>query len=83
MSQLTDADRKAFWLSGTGVLAKFLFKIALFAFVAPIVVTIFMVVIKIPYINGVGVGLGILVSILFLFAGAIVSIVGLATYRNK
>jgi len=41
------------------------------------------VVIKNPNINGIGVGLGILVSILFLLAGALVSIVGLATYRKK
>lgn len=83
MSQLTDDDRKAFWLSGIGVFAKFLFKLALFAFLAPIVVTIFFVVIKNPNINGIGVGLGIIVSILFLLAGALVSIIGLATYRKK
>ena len=83
MSRLTDEDRKDFWLSGTGAFAKFLFKLALFAFLAPIAVTIFFVVIKSPNINGIGVGLGVLISILFLLAGAFVSIVGLATYRKK
>lgn len=81
MSKLTDDDRKVFWLTGTGVFAKFLFKLALFAFLGPIVVTIYFVAIKDPNINGIGIGLGIIVSVLFLLAGVLISIIGLATFK--
>lgn len=83
MARLTDEDRKEFWRSDTGVFAKFLFWCALAAFVLPIIATFLLVALKNPNVNGIVIGLGVVVAIFLIFLGFIVSIVGIATYRRR
>lgn len=80
---LTDEDRKQFWRSGVGRISKLLFKLALTAFVAPILLTTILVALKNPNVNGIGIGLGVVVSIFILLIGLVVSIIGLVTYKKR